>query len=520
MSYNVSGQFKYKNLEIGALHNRERHSSSTAVRPEYTLYWNDVYYGFNNTTAYARLRTGDEESALHTESSLQFNSYSIDKGTNFVNSFSGYDRVYKFGLTNGTRLEHNLFWDISDKHQLSGGVLLQHCFVLPKTSDLLQRFGSIGQSAQAQDLYYAGTDVQDGNGNDLKIYQNLFSFNRLSGGVFVQYRFSLQEKLFLTVGLRYDQAFDLYGKDASRYAGRKTDSYNGISPRLSLVYRPIKSLGIKLFAGRAFLAPSGVAKFEHYGGFFPVTDSLGNTSIQSGFWQLPNPGLQPEVINTGELSLDYTKGNFAVIANGYANLGQNFMRRKLGFVPINFSGVSVPVYSQNINDRNFLSYGGSLLFIYRLVFGKEEQGKLQIRAGYNFTDGLFSEAENSTRYSLPFFARHNAQLGLTLRYTGWVLSLDGLFRSASVNEGVENGQGQVVQLGNPAFFRLNAYTAYTLPLKNAGTQLSFFVRVLNATNARYYHTADNVSGNFTASPQNPIAVLGGVQARFGFKSKK
>lgn len=523
MAYSVSAQLKIKKWDLGTLHNSEQHSSSASVRPEYSLYWNDAFYGFNNTTIYLRNRFQSQNDKLQLESVVQWNSYSVSKTSNFVNTFSSYNRAYKFALSNGLRWEENLTWNISEQHQVLGGILLQSSFIIPKSSDFPHPFKSIGKTEEEQDLYYIGTDVEDGAGNSLKIFQNRFSFNRITVGAFAQYRFAWKEKLFLTLGVRYDQAFDLYNKDIKANFGINTNTYNNISPRFGLVYRPIKSLGIKLFAGRAFLAPSGQAKFEHYGSFFPVTDSLGNTSIQGGFWQLPNPSLKPERVNTFELGVDYSKGSFAVLANGFFNYALNLIKKDLVFdAPIDFMGVTVPVYSVSANESSLMSYGGSFQVIYRTALDKQERMFLQLRASYNYTDGKFMEFNDDegavVALRLPFSARHTGKLGLMFRYKDLVFSADGLFRNPSVNEGFEDANNQIIQIGNPAFFRLNLYACYRLQIKNS--QLSFFVRVLNATNARYYHTAENLTGNFTASPQNPIAVLGGIQANFRAKSKK
>lgn len=120
-------------------------------------------------------------------------------------------------------------------------------------------------------------------------------------GAYMQLKYSPISNLDLIGGVRFD--------------------YNNIweeviSPRLGLVYTPVKGLVAKAFYGTAFLEPS--------------------FRVLYGGWQgsLANPDLRPERMRTFETSLSYTQQNYAVGGSFYFNNGIDAISQVDG-VPVN-----------------------------------------------------------------------------------------------------------------------------------------------------------------------------------------
>ncbi len=115
-------------------------------------------------------------------------------------------------------------------------------------------------------------------GGAIQCYANLSSAPCLDShvsnfrfGLYAQDDITLDEKLILSAGARYDR-FDV-GQDRT-------------SPRLGIIYKPQRSSVLKLLYGSAFRPPNAYERYYAYPGAAP---------------QLGNPGLKPETIQTTEL---------------------------------------------------------------------------------------------------------------------------------------------------------------------------------------------------------------------------
>ena len=97
------------------------------------------------------------------------------------------------------------------------------------------------------------------------------------GAAFVQGDIALRSDLFLNLGLRYDH-YSTFGGTTN--------------PRVALIYRPFEKTSLKLLYARAFRPPNA---YELY---------------NAGYATVPNPGLQPEIVNTGELVLEQYLGKY------------------------------------------------------------------------------------------------------------------------------------------------------------------------------------------------------------------
>jgi iron complex outermembrane receptor protein len=411
-------------------------------------------------------------------------------------------------------LTETFSYKFNKTHKIAAGLTFQHSMTLPVTSDLPTAqshftLPSTPIDPVEQDIYYLGTNYTDVDGNSLKLYQNLYYLRRIIAAAFVEYRINIKDKLLITLGLRYDQIFDISEYDRS--PTKTVRPYGTPSPRVGFVYKATDNLVFKLFAGRGFLQPPPQLKYSHFGSFFPVANANGDyTHIEGGFWRVPNEDLQPETVNSGELAVKYVKGDFSIAGNGYFNVLGNSIKFETRFDNQSFLSIPIAVAEQAVNRTNLVfTYGGTVRVDYRVVLGSKEQVKLKMHASYTYADGEIDDLEH-----VPFTAKHTVKAGVLFRLYDFSLNNSIIYRSASYNNGSFDIDDNFFQTGNPAFVVWNAFAKYKV-IKAKKIKLDVFLKVNNVLNSKYYHTTDNSAIGLGASPQDPIRFVGGVSIGFG-----
>lgn len=512
-SYFVDAKIRYKKLTVGIFHNQEQHSSSVGAQARYSPYWKQTRFGTSLSGLNISHIYQPKKSNKWSLSTL-FNATILLTPLNskFINTFSNYQNAFKAGTDSGIRLTETFNYKFNKIHKIAVGVTFQHSMTLPKTSDIPNqpsRFFLPFRPVDVVegDIYYLGTNFEDVDGNSLKVYQDLYYLRRIIAAAFAEYRINIKDKLLITLGVRFDQIFDI-----SEYSPQKTlRSYGSLSPRVGLVYKPANNFNIKLFVGRGFLQPPPQRKYDHFGTFSPIQDVNGNyTGIEGGFWRLPNEDLRPETINNGELAFKYIKGDLSIAANGYFNVIGSTIKFETDFNNPIFKGIPLSAAERAVNREELvLTYGGTFRIDYKIVLGAKEQVKLKMHASYTYTDGQIDELEY-----LPFTAQHTIKGGLLFRLYNFSLNNSIIYRSESYNNGSFDIDGNFFQKGNPAFVVWNAFARYKI-FKNKKVNFDVFVKVNNVLNSRYYHTTDNSTIGLGASPQDPIRFVGGINVGFG-----
>lgn len=512
-SYFVDAKFKYKKLTIGVFYNHEQHNSSVGAQAQYSPYWKESRFGTSlsgiNINQFYQPKNSNKWSL---NSLLSANFMVLPINSKFVNTFSNYENAYKMGTDMGVRLTETFKYTFNKTHKLAVGITLQHSTALPKTSDITTKQDRFFLphdpiDTEENDIYYPGTNHTDLNGNSLKVYQDLYYLRRIIAAAFAEYHVNINDKVLITVGMRFDQIFDF-----SEYSAENTlRPYNSFSPRVGIVFKPVDNYNFKLFVGRGFLQPPPQRKYDHFGAFFPVANANGDyTHIEGGFWRIPNPDLLPEELNTIELSNKYTKGDFSIAANGYLNVIGNAITFKTNFNNPTFKGISLAGTEQAVNRSELeFTYGATFRVDYRILLGAKEQVKLKMHASYTYTDGALTELPY-----LPFSAMHTIKAGLLFRLYDFSLYNTIIYRSASYNNGFTDVDNNFIQTGNPAFAVWNAFAKYKI-FKSKKIALDVFVKVNNVLNSKYYHTTDNSVIGLGASPQDPIRFVGGLTIGFG-----
>lgn len=510
-SYFVEASLKYKNLSFGIFHNREQHSSASGSLPYYSPYWKEAKDGSSLTSLNIQHEHQPKRSKKWMLKSL-FNAtfMAIPNNSKTINTFSNYQDAYTIGTNAGFRISEVFNYKINKAHQFSIGLTGQYSGALPRTRGISQQQNRIFlpmQTLNSADfnIYYLGTNATDLDGNNMKVYQELYYIRRTILGAFAEYKFKLNKKLSFTLGLRFDQVIDI-----SQYAATKDpNAYNSLNPRAGIVYKPNKNLNIKLFYGEGFLQPSPDQKYDHFGAFYPVADESGGyTHIEGDVWRIPNEQLLPEEVRTLELSSKYAKGDFSVSINSYLNFIRNSIVYETNFVDQNFNGFPIKAAEKPVNSTsNTLSYGSTIRLDYKFILEEKEQIEVKVHGSYSYADGQIEGLQY-----LPFTARHTIKGGLLFKLYNFSLNNSLIYRSNTYNNGFLNDEDEFFQVGNSAFVLWNLFAKYTL-VKKRKISVDLFLKINNLLNNKYYHTTDNTSISFGASPQDPIRFSAGINFR-------
>ncbi len=240
---------------------------------------------------------------------------------------------------------------------------VQYAYKLPKESKILGAAEYTTFFYNGDNEHYSNTDLNDELGLGYAPFPN--GENRAMGpwfeyikgkyvnnlGSFLQFT---SGKLFgdfirVTAGLRYDTEFFKYTDIYDPNLTDKNKNYNELSPRLVLLFMPMKKLTIKLIGGNAFRAPtptemfgtntwtlaSNLAELEaervqtgeiafdyqvtdqlvaRLNGFYnkftgQIAYSLGNNNLSTNIYDLTNIGMEGEVVYTSKQFLVF--GNFS-----------------------------------------------------------------------------------------------------------------------------------------------------------------------------------------------------------------
>lgn len=481
-AYNVGAKINVgENFSVGFTHHKQYHSTSVANRPEYTLFKKDIRYGTNLTNIYTSFQRTIDKFYFRTIAS--FNSFTVDEDSNFENVYSGYRKGYKYASESTFQFDQQFQYYFTDNTNLTFGVLFQNAKALPQTGDLpLPYDGNIPQFSTEQ--YYIGTNVVDSLGNDLSIFQNFYWTQYQNYGVYAQFKTSFSERLYMTLGTRYDYN--------TRYQG-------AFNPRVGLVFSPDAKFNIKLLYGQAFLAPSNQKTFQQFGDFIPTTnDNNQVTGFTLPFYHLPNSELRPERNQTFEVNTSYAPvTNLRFSVDGYYNTLTDLITDVIQSGQT-FKGIEVNAAEVSINQGDAKTYGGTLQAIYHQKFG---DWKVHTNLSYSYSNGKLNGGQ------LPLSAMHTLRLMGEFSYKNLDFTPSILYRSTSYHTTFKDDAGNA--LGNDPFWIASLYVGYHIK-----DNFTVFTRFRNLLDTRYYNTSVPNVTTFVGVPQDPLRWNLGVNWKF------
>ncbi len=488
--YALNLKINAKNFELGYARNRLEHSAGLGWRPEFTLFREDVLFGNMMEAMWAQYTLQSVSGKWESRTALSRSMNELPPEAKFLNTYSNYFDAYKYAYDKVVRLEEQVNFNLSDAVFLTAGGSYEDFESLPQTSDLPFQYDKT-KAADAQNIHYIGTDLQDKNGASLLILQDFYHLDFQNLGGYAQLQVKAGRDLEMTFGGRYDHN--------TRYG----DSFK---PRVGLVYTPTTGVKMKLLYGEAILAPSPHKAYQHFGSFFPVVDSTNKiVRLGSAFWRLTSPDLKPERMRAYEGSfVYYTAGGFVFSCNAYYTALRDLIVDS-GRPNVDFKGVNIDFVQTPTNRGEASNYGGTLRLETQFRAGKT---RLKPYFSYSYSDGEIDGGQ------LYYTAKHTLKAGVDLTSGKLSLSPRLLYRGASYHPAL-NGKGEHYE--SAPYTVVNLYARFSNLIMANGWKASVFAQFQNLFDARYYNlgsASDLGTASFILTPQDPLRWNGGVAIDF------
>jgi outer membrane receptor protein involved in Fe transport len=431
-------------------------------------------------------QTTEISDTLSIQSTLTARKYDVDPGSAFINLFQpNIEPGYKYAASTSFRVEEVANWQIDKALTLTSGVSYESSDATPWSANLATPV-DLGQSISSQGILVPGAPI----------LADFYTIRSHSYGAFAQAQYMPNDQWAITLGGRWDQD--------SRYG-------TTFNPRAGVVWTPSSKVTLKVMYGSAFLAPSPYAAFRHYGGFF-TTD--GGATYQSSYWRLPNPGLQPEEVDTVEVSFRTLIGSsFSVTTNVYRSKYNDLHTPMPDAGNTNlygghFKGWPVAYIEVTGNQGEQVNTGGNIQVDYLSYLGGA--GKLNVFASFSHVDGRV-EDDTGFKSDIGNMTPNIGRLGFDLTLGRWLVS--PIFMVVGKQRA---GAAQASDLSKR--YEISGYRELNLAVTYSFTpRWEVFVRVNNATDARYRNINENAfSGGyeFDGVPQAPRRFAVGLKGTF------
>ncbi|MES2138853.1 MAG: TonB-dependent receptor [Bacteroidota bacterium] len=487
-SYSINFQLNAGDFEIGYARNSESHSSSTGVKPEYTIYLKDALWKTNSELIYIKQLHQFSNKKWFLTTTLKTHLHSLDPDSKYINVFNSFVGGYKYKRERVSKLEEQIDYKFSKTNTIVLGFSHSYFNVLAKTADLPIPFDE-ALSGDQQGLYYLGTNVIDSSGKDLSVFHDFHELSYSNTGVFAQLQYKLLKHVDLTIGTRYD------------YNTRYGESFN---PRMGIVFDKLKKTKIKFNYGRAFRAPNPTFSYGHYGSFQTVTDSSGAVvGLKSSFWHLPNPDLKPEELESFEGIIFYNFSSNLVLSTNLYWINIHELINESGTIikDSSFKGYPVDVIDIGSNKGDAKMNGGTIK-----IESKNIMKGISVNPflAYSYSSGQIDGVLNEEK--LIASAKHTFKTGLETSYKNFSIYIHAIYRSSSYNE---------LYNKNDPYTVINLFAGYSNIFKSTKVKSSVFIKINNLLNAKYYNIkSEALSVALVRTPQAPFWLTVGFSIGF------
>ncbi|KOY84833.1 hypothetical protein AD998_00535 [bacterium 336/3] len=497
--YAIHGNVRYSDFSFTLFKNKSVNSSTLAVNPDNTVHNKGNFFGHSVTMG--NITYNKTLGKIQLNSFLVGSLYNLDPESSFRNVYTGLQTAYLFSKGQMLKGEQIVTYTLNNNINFTTGFTYESFFSNPRGHDLQSPIYN-----RTQRPIIVGS-IQPNNPNGIRADIPELRYSNVGG--FIQSQISLLEKIYLTLGGRYDYS--------SRYGG----SFN---PRAGLVYEINKNFSTKLLYGSAFLAPSPLAAFDQFGTFFSPDNG---TTYQSFFFRLPNPNLKPQTIQTIEGAFAFNSKNFRANLNGFYSLSNGLFDYGADATNGNlyngqYEGWPVAFIEVAINRGKQTNYGGALQLEYRESFGKNNKIISYFSTSYvNGSVNNINNNGNEEKIELPaispFIFKAGVEMDLGRRFN---FSLRGIFineqfsyaRSQTDNNKRQRLQGYSL-LNLHANYFVNNYCTLFLQARNLLDQRSYAVNLGASPQANLQGAA--AQAEFAnGAPQNPIRIMGGFNLKF------
>lgn len=332
---------KLGNFQASIFTNKAKIPTAASTTPSNTIY-NKGYFLGHSVSMLNMTYNATISEKLDLTSYLTGSYYRLDPKSSFRNTFSGMNQAFKFSNGLMLKAEEIAHYRATDNLELVSGLTFEYFDSYPRGHDLTEPITG-GRSGTGAIIGSQLPNNPDGISADLPhvVYKNI--------GAFAQINYNLSTTVRLTLGSRFDH---------------NTRFGSTVNPRFGFVWEKKQKASIKFLIGTAYLAPSPLLAYNQYGSFFSLDDG---TTYQSAFFHLPNPTLNPQLLQNMELiGSYYLTNNLRLTANAY-------LLRITGLFNINtsddaslnlygdeYKGWPVDFIEITTNQGEQTNYGGSL----------------------------------------------------------------------------------------------------------------------------------------------------------------
>ncbi|MDX1904415.1 MAG: TonB-dependent receptor [Thermonemataceae bacterium] len=496
-AYAIHANVRYGDFSFSFFKNKSVNPSTFALNPDNGVYNAGSFFGHSVTMG--NITYNKTLGKLQLNSFLVGSWYNLDPESTFRNVYTNLQPAYLFSKGEMLKAEQIAAYKLNERINFTAGATFEYFFSNPRGHDLQYPIYN-----RTQRPIILGSNLPN---NPLGIEADIPELYYTNLGGFAQAEFGFAEKLFLTLGGRFD--------NSSRYGST-------LNPRFGLVFEANKSLIFKLLSGRAYLAPSPLASFDQFGTFFSTDNG---TTYQSFFFRLPSPNLKPQTIQTFEFSGTYSEKKFRATLNAFYSISEGLFDYGADATNGNlyngtYKGWPVAFIEVAINRGRQNSFGGSLQLEYRSNFGKNNKLNSYISASYVGGSVEISDNNATQKVELPAVAPLILKAGIDLDLGKFSISPRVIYvnEQHSYAPSQEN-KDKRQRLGGYALLNLQA----NYKLSNYFT---LFLQGRNMLDQRYYGVNLGASPEATlgggaaqaeiskGAPQNPIRIMGGFNIKF------
>ena len=460
-------------------------SPTSTAKPDFVDYRTQASWQSRVDTLFGKYQHRITDSTT-TKLQMSHAFYEVDPTSKYNNVYSGYEDGYKYADSTKTEIDVQFDVDLNADSKLIWGGVFERIDALAKTADLQVPYDP-DKSHTEQDLFYSGSN----NTLPIKVFET--SYTNL--GAFAQHRHAWTDSLDTIAGIRYD--------DNSRYG-------SSVNPRLGLIFRPDNKLTTKLLYGEAFLVPAPEFAYEHFGTFTGTTDISGN--YESFYFNVPNPDLEPEEMQTLEADLSYlfNKDTLLNVAAYYSRVEKLILRANMTPPDSDFiEGGVIAATSHNANVGNLKIKGLELDLSHERIL---KSGSLKLWGNYSHTDGEMEDKVRNLTVDLPFVAKNKIKLGLTYDHQKKYFLTPLVYW-------IDETSADAPPVGSSSLTSSTS-RSYTLVGLNIGVRdkkrgLTINLKIDNLFNRKYYNAGlgDGLM-TYVEVPQNPRQIYLGIKADF------
>jgi outer membrane receptor for ferrienterochelin and colicin len=428
------------------------------------------------TEAYGKY-TKDLSDDFHSTTTINASNYTMDNQTNFQNTFTGYEKSYKYASTDRVSIIQDFLLNIGTNHRLSFGAVWDWIDSIPVGNDLPSPYDT-SKGVGEQGYIYPNTTLP------ITMYRN--KHENLGG--YLQDNWELSSQWRVVGGIRYD--------DDSQYG-------SSMSPRLSVIYKHDEQNLFKLLYSHAFLAPAPDLAFRTFGGFDGTTDGSGN--YISYFFRAPNPDLKSEKLQTLEATYDHW-----FESNIHLKISPYYSHIRDAIVFVYDTPAQQFIHGALIYNTQSTTNDG-IIDIYGCDLGLEHEnsfGDFEVKSwGYvSYVDGSFKESTGTS--DLPAVSKYKLKAGTTFNYQNKYLVTPQMYWIAAATNDEKNSVGKRDSADAYCIFDVHAEAKLFSSLSIVGD-------IYNLTDKKYTNSIYQGSGLATPQAAQPGRMISaGLRYRF------